>query len=141
MNLDPLARLIDNMGAAPKFHTRDFTPPAGMTHCACGKKFIPIGSVRIHNTGVLQGVTDCLCSDHECTSKVKHFAYIVCIKCKSVVSRIQPLRCKSGFQIRPGEFYHTNACPDCVKNLGTSVILEKYFFDKEQGVPVPELKK
>ena len=132
-----LLQLIDNLPDAPKFHTRDFTPPPGHTHCACGKKFIPIASLRIHNTDFIKGVTDCLC--RECESGVRHMAYIVCIKCKSVVSRIQPIKLKSGFQLRPGAFYHTNACPECTKNLSTSVILEKYFYDREQGVAVPKL--
>ena len=132
-----LLNLIDNLDEAPKFHTRDFTPPAGYTHCACGKKFIPIASLRIHSTDFIKGVTDCLC--RECEPQYRRMAYIVCIRCKSVVSRIQPMSFKSGFQLRPGAFYHTNACPECVKNLSTSVILEQHFYEKERGVATPKL--
>ena len=135
----PLAQLVDNLGDAPKFDTKNYDPPPGHTHCACGKKFIPIASLRVHNTEFIKGVTDCIC--RECEKAVQRLAYIVCIKCKSVVSRIQPMHFKHGFQLRPGAYYHTNACPDCVKNLGSSVILEKYFFDKERGVAVPTLVK
>ena len=135
--LDQLAQLMVRLGDAPKFHTRNFDPPPGHTHCACGKKFIPIRSLKIHNTEFVKGVTDCLC--RECEDSVKHMAYIVCIRCKSVVSRIQPMSFKSGFQLRPGAFYHTNACPECVKNLSTSVILEQHFYEKERGVATPKL--
>jgi len=144
MNLDteaiaPLAQLIDNLGEAPKFHTRDFNPPPGHIHCACGKKFIPLSKLKIHNTPFLKGVTDCICD--ECVPDMRRLAFIVCVRCKSVVSRLQPLKCKSGFQIRAGEYYHTNACPDCVKNLEKSVIIEKYFYDRERGIQTEPLLK
>jgi hypothetical protein len=43
--------------------------------------------------------------------------------------------------VRAHEVYHTNACPNCCKDITTSVILEKYFYDLENGFPVKPLVK
>jgi hypothetical protein len=138
MSLYQALGVLEQMPEAPVFKPRSFEPPPGHCPCACGKKFIALSAIKFHNTKLIQGVTDSICDD--CERNVKNFAIVVCIKCKSVVARMQPNVFRTGFVVRAGEYYHTNACPNCVKNLNSSILIEKYFYEKENGFAVKELK-
>lgn len=130
---------MSQMPKAPQPKLKVFEPPPGHCPCACGKKFIPVSEIKFHNTKFMKGVTDSLCD--ECLPMVKNFAIVVCIKCRSVVARMAPTHFRTGFVVRAGEYYHTNACPNCVKDVKSTILIEKYFYEKENGFPVKELSK
>jgi hypothetical protein len=131
--IETAATLLEQRGDAPQAPKPTYTPPAGTIHCACGKKFIPMTDVRYFDTRHIKGVADTVCK--ECWPDVKGLVPIVCVKCKAVVSRVQPHRTPSGFAFLKGESYHTDVCPNCRPNVKVSVLLEKYFYDKERGIP------
>lgn len=131
--IDTAANILEQRGEAPPPPRPTYDPPPGTIHCACGKKFIPMTDIRYFDTRLIKGVADTVCK--ECCPDVKDLVPIVCIVCHSVVSRVQPHKVKAGFEFRKGEYYHVNACPNCKKEIKSSVLLEKYFFDKANGIP------
>lgn len=137
MSLAAALDLLDQMPEAPRFKPLSFDPPQGHFWCACRKKAVPLPKMQFHRTKFLTGVTDSLCA--ECLPMVRGMATIVCIRCKSVVARMQPVKFPTGFKVAAGEFYHTNSCPICNPNVQTSVLIEKHFYDKENGFPVKSL--
>ena len=139
MSLEAAADLMFRMDDAPKPKLRTFDPPPGHFWCACSKKSVPLQKMKFCNTKFVAGCTDSLCA--ECEPMVIGMAKIVCIQCKSVVARIQPVKTSTGFRVVAGESYHTNACPNCSKDIQVSVILEKYFYDRENGFSVKPLVK
>jgi hypothetical protein len=140
MLLDAAAQLLDQMPEAPKVKPRVFDqpPPSGHYWCACYRhKAIPLQKMRFCNTKFLPGVTDSVCD--ECFPSIKNMVAIVCIRCQTIVARMEPIIFPSGFRMRPGEYYHTDACPkcrpkECVPNISPLRILERYFYEKENGL-------
>ncbi len=134
-------RLSQALRPAPPFAAPPVPPnaaPPGMVKCACGKKNMPFAEVRFHNSPFVQGITDGIC--RECWPWYKQHTMVVCIKCRSVVARMAPERCPSGFVLRPGGLVHTNGCPNCIKDVVVTFLIEKAFFDHANGYPVrPEI--
>lgn len=140
--LEKLAEVAVNLGEAPK-HKIELKeqPPEGYVHCACGKKFIPVGKVRIFNTKFVKGVVDTICD--ECWPDVQDLVPIVCIRCKAVVARVQPTRCPSGFEFQKDHPSHTNFCPNCnlqCKEEGKpSILIEKAMYEREFGTSTTKI--
>lgn len=126
--------LASAIGEAPKAPTDPNNAPPGMVRCACGKKNIRCSEIRYHNSDFLRGITDNICG--ECLKDVGKHAVIACVRCKAVVARIAPDRYKTGFVIKANGVYHTNACPNCVKDVESSVLIEKVVFDRNNGFAV-----
>lgn len=139
-DLNEALQILENMGPVKELKAPDFKPPPGHLHCACGKKFIPVGKLKFHNTPVLPGVSDSMCD--ECLPDVKGMAIIVCVRCKSVVARSPPFRFHSGFCIRAGAYYHTGCCPECDSSVeGKKLfILERHFYELENKYVGPSSK-
>lgn len=115
-----------------------YAAPAGTVRCACDKKNIPFTEVMFHNSKFLRGISDTMCQ--ECYRDCRGLAMIACIKCKAVVSRLAPGRCKSGFVIEAGSVIHTNGCPKCITDVVMTFLIEKALFDHANGYPVnPEI--
>ena len=55
--------------------------------CACGDKVISINECRRIDTGVIQAL-DTMCK--ECKTAVRGTCPLICIRCKRVVSRMEP---------------------------------------------------
>jgi len=124
-----LKDLVDKLPAVKPAKPATIQPPAGMNHCACGKKFIPIGEIKIVKTPHCTAI-DTMC--RECRQQCSKHSLIVCVRCKSVAAKLAPHRDNSGFVFEPGKPYHTPFCPNCVQDCVTSPIAEKAIWDQDQ---------
>ena len=97
--------------------------------CACNEKIIPINECKRINTGIVQAL-DTMCKD--CKTAVKGTCPLICIRCKRVVSRMEPGKdSKTGFVFQKNKPYHLDGCPFCEENLDKSIIIEKLMYEKE----------
>ena len=96
----------------------------GKIKCICDKWKNATELEQIH-TGVVGALSN-VCRD--CAEGLKHdreMSRIVCVKCKTVVARIQPHRDPDGFRFMPNASYHIAQCAHCVPGLESSDIIEK----------------
>ena len=97
--------------------------------CSLCEKIVSIKDCKKLNTGVVQAF-DSMCGD--CRSEVRGTCPLVCIRCKRVVSRMEPGKDKkTGFVFVKNKPYHLDGCPFCEDNLDKSIILEKLMYEKE----------
>ena len=80
------------------------------------------------DTGYIQAL-DSVCTF--CRKDVSNTCPIVCVGCKSVISRMAPHKDKSGFKFEANKVYHTDRCPSCSLDCKTSFLIEKAAYDKE----------
>jgi len=111
--------------------------PPGHVRCACGKKFIRLEEITYHDTGIIKA-SDTECA--ECLPAHKDFALVICLQCRAVVAKVAPTKFKGGFEMQSNHCYHVGTCPTCHPGLKTSHVLEKYMYDKAQGLPVPDAR-
>ncbi len=94
---------------------------------------------RIRYTGVIENVMDCVCDKCgvENMKDLGSVARIVCTGCREVVAMVEPFKEKSGFEWKPGGFYHVIDCPSCARGrtLTGSPIVEKIVFYEANGIP------
>lgn len=91
------------------------------THCACGKKEIPISKLKPFWTGYIYAL-DYVCPDCEKEfAKLSHFA---CVKCKRGTFHTAPHKTKDGFIFGKNCWYHLDACPECDSSVTDSKIIE-----------------
>lgn len=113
----------------------DKLPPslcATQEQCVFCKKFIPIHSINVINTGLVKA-HEPLCPS--CMSTFKDQARIVCIPCKIVVLWVDPHKEKTGFEFKRRHVYHVAECPTCKPGIEKTRILEKVVFFNENNIP------
>ena len=97
--------------------------------CSTCQKIISVSECRRLNTGVVQAL-DVVCKD--CRKEVSGTCPLICIRCKRVVSRMEPGRDKkTGFVFQKNRPYHLDGCPFCEDKLDKSIIIEKLMYEKE----------
>lgn len=94
--------------------------------CICDE-YKHIQKFRTIQTGYMKAF-DPVCSP--CLKEVANTAYLVCVGCKSVVSRMKPHVDASGFVFEKNKAYHLNQCPTCTENCNTSTLAEKMIHDR-----------
>lgn len=92
---------------------------AGEAVCpTCGKTFEkPVILTRDAN----------LCPD--CRNTYKDMAYVYCLKCRKVVTRLNPGMSAKGYLVKPNEVLHVRECPRCCPGVIQSIPVE---FDREE---------
>jgi len=125
-------RLAESMGPPPM---APVATPIGeqFSHarCACNK-LVPVGSLRVFNTGVVNAV-DNVCKG--CVKTYSGLALLVCARCRVVIARVSPHKDKIGFRFDANRAYHTESCPVCdpsVKN-GRTMIIEQLLYHRQAG--------
>ena len=63
-----------------------------------------------------------LCPD--CRNTYKDMAYIYCLKCKEVVTRLNPGMSAKGYLVKPNEVLHVRECPRCCPGVIQSIPVE-----------------
>ena len=100
-----------------------------LVRCKCCKKDFPAEEFNIIDTGYVKAY-DQACK--ECRKLAKDTCPIVCVRCKAVMLRLEPYRDEDGFEFIRNRAYHVDACPDCEKELGSAMVVEKKIFIKEK---------
>lgn len=135
--------------AKPKVTTSDFVkalaalppPPKAMfkdeinyTWCACNKR-VPITMLGVLNSGVISYVNNvCPGCPSQKPKDIAKLATLVCVTCKRVVARMEPLVDKTGFAFKANSIYHIDGCPVCRPGLPQSPIIEKLLHDRALGI-------
>ena len=97
--------------------------------CSTCQKIIPVSECKKLDTGVVQAL-DAMCLD--CRKEVAGTCPLICIRCKRVVSRMEPGKdMKTGFKFIRNRPYHLDGCPFCEDTIQKSIILEKLMYEKE----------
>ena len=99
---------------------------------------MPLRDIQYHSTGLLACASDTECA--ECLPAHKDFALIVCLVCQAVVAKMAPKKYEGGFELKANGCYHVAACPTCQPGIKVSHLLEKYYYEKERGMPVPPIE-
>lgn len=63
-----------------------------------------------------------LCPD--CRKTYAGMAFVYCMTCKAVVSRVEPGIASNGYLVKPGDLLHVKACPVCSPGIIESIPVE-----------------
>lgn len=69
----------------------------------------------------------------ECRKTYGGMAYIFCMKCNAVVTRVKP-GLAMGLLVKPGDMLHVSECPQCTPGVIKSIPLEVMQNDKSRGI-------
>lgn len=129
--IDKLVKVISDLPgvAEPMDAASNLWHHYKLIRCKCCKKDFPPESFAIVNTGYIKAY-DQACT--ECRKTAAGTVPIVCVRCKSVMMRIEPFKDADGFEFEKGKAYHVDACPDCSKELNSAMVVEKKIFIKEK---------
>ena len=99
--------------------------------CACGL-VKPVETFPVVDTGVCKSLYN-VCA--ECMTHAEKVSHLCCFTCKEVYAHIEPgKKDKTGFEFKPGKFYHSKNCPQCSTN-GKSQIAEMLVYFKRNNIP------
>jgi hypothetical protein len=126
------ADFIKALAALPPAPKAMFKDEINYTWCACNKR-VPITKLDVKNSGVISYVNNVCagCPDQKDTHKL---ATLVCVSCKRVVARMEPMTDKTGFAFKPNSVYHVDGCPICRPGQTATPIIEKLLHDRSRGI-------
>lgn len=125
------APIIEKLPDPPEFKTADsirWDSNEEVMCCGCNT-YVHISEFKSINTGYIKAF-DPVCNS--CSSDIEGTCPIVCVPCKTVVSRMKPHKDNSGFVFEKNKAYHTDRCPNCDDNCTTSFLIEKAAYDKDR---------
>jgi hypothetical protein len=125
--LDVLKRVLDD---TPATTTPTDKPLIHQIQCANCQGLIPVSEATIVTTSQTTAI-DSVCV--KCAPLFKGLAKIVCLTCRQVVACVQPHKDASGFEFKPGAYYHVAVCPTCTPTVASSALLEKKQYDQMIG--------
>ena len=99
--------------------------------CACCDKQDTIDSYTVIDTGYIKALDGC------CNMCIKGAGAldtcpVVCLQCKQVILRLEPIRDNDGFEFKKRHAYHVDTCPKCSDDLDSSMVIEKRLYLKEK---------
>jgi hypothetical protein len=123
--------LLEEMPEAPKVESQSelHWDKNQETLCCICQDYKHISEFRSFHTGYIY-VFDPVCS--VCEKEVSNTAYLVCVKCKSVVSRMKPHTDDGGFVFEKNKAYHLDRCPTCSDDCSSSTLAEKVIYDRRR---------
>lgn len=133
---NPLISYIDTLkGMPPPKPMRLVTAEdVNFLKCMCGHRRRRSDMPRV-SSGVVV-FSDNVCRG--CVKKYAQLATVVCAKCKDVLGRVEPGRDpKDRFTFESGLVYHVLHCDLCTPGVGSTEVIERILWRKDQNIPNP----
>jgi hypothetical protein len=126
-----VAPVIKKLPKPPEFKSADKVRWESKEEVKCSgcNTYSHIGEFKSVSTGYITAF-DPVCKS--CRSEIAGTCPIVCVPCKTVVSRMKPHKDTSGFVFEKDKAYHTDRCPACSEDCKTSFLIEKAAYDKDK---------
>lgn len=107
-----LLELKDLTDRMPAVVAPSLQPPEAAACEACHQQFA-VTEFIWHWTGIIRA-RDLLCP--LCAAQaLKDSCQLACLSCRTVVTRMQKFKDRTGFLFEAGKFYHLRDCPHCLK--------------------------
>ncbi len=135
--IGPALEMMDKLTAADKapeakqdlLQVADTPVSLGYHVCAhCKKAKVLLQEMPQVKSSLVGLVPDAMCP--ECLKLFTDYAYIVCVGCKALVSKLPPYRTGEGFEVLKNQTYHIPACPVCDPQVTKTQLLEYLHFRK-----------